>query len=152
MVDKVPYSIHRVKPRTVRVLAFQDEIQISFCDFPVVFGGQELRGARQQESAIGGSINNSAFIKRRVGRTAGLFRRLEILDVSGGVSCDRFKDQFPLFSWVQLEDLKDRFLTVGSRSDEWRLFLDCAVPSDPIKGITPAIFLKVRAALFFVLG
>ena len=93
VVDKISYSIHGVKPRTVRVLILQDEIQISFCDFPVVFDCKELGGARQQEGAISGSVNNSAFIERSVGTTAGRFRRSEILDISGGVSRNRFEDQ-----------------------------------------------------------
>jgi hypothetical protein len=152
VVDKVSYSIHCVEPRAVWVLALQHEIQISFGDFPIVFVGKKLGGARQQKGAIGGSINDPAFIERRVGTTAGTFRRSEILNISSGLSGNRFDDYFPFFLSSQFENLEESFVTVGSRRNERRLFFDCAVTGDPIKGITLAIFLEARAARFFELG
>ena len=68
------------------------------------------------------------------------------------MSRNRFEDYFPLVLCSQFENLKESFVTVGSRRNEWRLFFDRAVASDPIKGITPAIFLELMAARFFELG
>ena len=92
MIDKIAHSIHGVKPRAVRVLILQNEIQISFCDPPVVFVAKNLGGAGQQEGAISGGVNDPAFIERSIGTTARRFRRPEILDISRGMSRDRLKN------------------------------------------------------------
>src|SRR4029077_17181522 len=143
VVDKISYSIDSVKPRAVWVLVLQDEIQIAFCDFPMVFLRKNLGGARQQESTISCSVNNSALIERSVGTTTGLFRCSKILNINSGVSRNRFEDQFPLVSWVQFENLEEGFVRVRRCSNERCLFLDNSVTSDPVKWISPAIFLKI---------
>src|SRR5213595_3290975 len=100
VIDKIPYPVDGVKPRAVRILVLQDEIQISFCDSPVVFIRKNLGGARQQEGAISRSINNATLVERSVGTTTGLFRCPEILDINGGVSRDRRHDVLPLIQKI----------------------------------------------------
>src|SRR4030095_13898430 len=96
VVDKISYSIDSVKPRTIRILVLQDEIQISFCDFPVIVVAKNLGGAGEQKGTISGSVNNSTFTERSIGTTAGRFRCFEILDVETSMASDRFKDQLQL--------------------------------------------------------
>src|SRR3982751_2500721 len=86
VVDKISYSIHGVEPRTVGVLILQNEIHISLCNPPVLFIAKNLRRTREEEGAIRCSIDYPADVKRRVGRTAGTFRRSEILNISSGMS------------------------------------------------------------------
>ena len=40
--------------------------------------------------------------------------------------------------------LKKGFVSVWGRSDQWGLAFDRAITSDPIVGITPAVFLESR--------
>ena len=86
MIDEVAHAIDGIKPGAVRILILQNEIQISFCDPPVVFVAKNLGGAGQQEGAISGGVNDSSLIGRSVGTTARRFRRPEILDIGRGVA------------------------------------------------------------------
>src|SRR5438552_4061779 len=100
MINKISYSIHGIKPRTVGVLILQNEIQISFCSPPVFFVAKNLGRTGEQEGAISCSVNYPACVKRRVGRTAGLFGCPEILDVSGRMSCNRPEDLLVLIKQI----------------------------------------------------
>ena len=57
MINEIAHPIDGIIPGAVGILILQDEIQVSFCDSPVIFIRKNLRGARQQKSAISGSVN-----------------------------------------------------------------------------------------------
>src|SRR4029077_3198004 len=152
MINEVTHTINSIKPGAVRVLILQNEIQISFCDPPVVFVAKKLRGAGQQEGAISGRVNDFPLIKRSVGTTARPFRRLEILDIGRRMARNRFENQFPLVSWVQLKDLKERFVHIRRRCDQRCLSPNSSPAPDPVEWITPAIFFELAAVRFFKLG
>ena len=65
------------------------------------------------------------------------------------MSRNRFENYFPFVLCSQFEDLKERFVTVGRRRNQRRLFFDYAVAGDPIEGITPAIFLELNDSAIF---
>ncbi len=175
MVYKISHSIHSVKPRAVGILILQDEIQISFCDFPEVFIAKYLGGTGQQEGAISGGVNDSSFIERSIGATASRFGSAKVLDIGRGVpryrvenllefigfigswalSCllanafgvERWTLNFLLFK--KLVHLKKRLVHIRRRCDQRRFPLNRAPVPNPVEWITPAIFLKLGAARFF---
>ena len=59
MINEVTHTIDGIKPGAVRILILQNEIQISFCNSPVIFVGKNLGSAGQQEGAISGGVNDS---------------------------------------------------------------------------------------------
>src|SRR5437870_551100 len=107
MINEVTHAIDSIKPGAVRILILQNEIQVSFCNPPVVFVAKNLGRAGQQEGAISGSVNDFPLIKRSVGTTARCFRCPEILNINSGVARNRFENQSPLVSWVQVEHVKE---------------------------------------------
>ena len=42
MIDEIAHTIDGIKPGAVRILILQNEIQISFCDSPVIFVPKNL--------------------------------------------------------------------------------------------------------------
>ena len=150
MINKVAHTIDSIKPGAVRILILQNEIQISFCDSPVVFVGKNFRGAGQQKGAVSGGINDSSLIRRSVGTTARRFRRPEILDISCGVARNRFKNQFPLVSLgLDLAHCEGMLVHIRRRCDQRRLPLDRAPAPDPVEWITPAIFFELGGSAIF---
>src|SRR4030095_16382950 len=140
MVDKVTHTIDCIKPGAIRILILQNEIQISFRDPPVVFVAKNLGSAGQKKGTITGGVNDSALVKRSVGTTARTLRRSEIFNIGCGVPRNRLQDEFPVVSWVHLEDLKECFVHVRRSCDQRRLLFDHSAAPDPVEWITPAIF------------
>src|SRR5437762_1914977 len=81
MINKVTDSIDCVIPGAVRILCFQDEIEVLLRRFPIVVIGKDLGSAGQQKRAVRSGVNHSPAIVRSIGATAGLSRSPEVLDV-----------------------------------------------------------------------
>ena len=88
MVNEIADTIRRVVPRAVRILVFQDKIQISLRDFPVLIVRELLRGAGQQKCPISRGINDALRVERRVRAAARGRRRWKVFDIVGNVSRD----------------------------------------------------------------
>src|SRR4029453_3939914 len=111
MINKVAHAIDGIKPGAVWILILQNEIQVSFCDPPVVFLAKKLRGAGQQEGAVSGGVKDSSFIKRSVGTTARRFRGPEIFDIGCDVARNRLKNLRVLVTQIQRTEIR------GQRTD-----------------------------------
>ena len=100
VVDEITHSINGIKPRTIAILSFQNKIQISLGNLPIIVIAENLGSACQQKGAVSGSIDHSSSIVRCIGATAGSFRSLEVFNISNGMPRDRFKYPLPFFSLI----------------------------------------------------
>src|SRR5438876_174052 len=82
--------------RSKRAIRFdpvlENEIQVPFCDLPVLVIEKDLGSTVEQESPVSGRIDHSPFIVRGVRATASGFGCPEILDIIGRMSRDRGDD------------------------------------------------------------
>ncbi len=86
VINEIAHTIEGVIPRAVWILILQNEVEIPFRDPPVIFVIKNLRSAGQEKRPISGGIDNSSFIMRSVGATAGCFRYPKVFDVVRGVA------------------------------------------------------------------
>ena len=64
VVDEVAHTIDGVEPRAVRVLVFEDEVQVPLCNARVVIILEKSRRTGEQECAISGGVDDTARVER----------------------------------------------------------------------------------------
>ena len=146
MVDEVAWITDSVGPGSIRILAFQDEIDVPLRDLEISVLGEKAGGACQQTSPVCARVDNSSLVMRSIGTAATLFRSLEILDIDGGVLRDRPQYTKPSRIAVDSMDLLEGFESVRGCGDERDSCRNRPVPCDPIKWVPPAVPLVFGAS------
>ena len=80
VIDKIPFTIRRIVPGTVCILAGKNEVQISSRDLEVLRLRQFDPGLGQEKRSIGTRVYNAAWVIRRrgIGTTSSIRQRLQV--------------------------------------------------------------------------
>src|ERR1700733_11954755 len=151
MVNKIPFAIRRVVPGTVCVLRFDNEIQMSFRDFQVLFLREIQSGPREKKCTVSTGIDDPSWLAGFgvIRATGGGRRGNEIVIVVKDMLCDRPHYVQPLLAPIDLVNLQKGLIHVWHGSYKRSSFSHRAPSGFPIERISPTIVRVAWAPAFF---